>query len=48
LRIVGVEPGRYDVKVIYHDKRECVVRNVEIKANAVFSIADKDLTDCSK
>jgi len=37
-----------DVKVIYHDKRECVVRNVEIKANAVFSIADKDLTDCSK
>jgi len=25
-----------------------VVRNVEIKANAVFSIADKDLTDCSK
>ena len=48
LRIAGIEPGRYDVKVIYRDRRECVVRNVEIKANAVFSIADKDLTDCSK
>lgn len=48
LRITGIEPGRYDVKVSYRDKRECVVRNVEIKANAVFSIADKDLTDCSR
>jgi hypothetical protein len=48
LRITGIEPGRYDVKVSYRDKRVCVVRNVEIKANAVFSIADKDLTDCSK
>jgi hypothetical protein len=48
LRVTGIEPGRYDVKVSYRDKRECVVRNVEIKANAVFSIADKDLTDCSK
>jgi hypothetical protein len=48
LRITGIEPGRYDVKVSYHDKRVCVVRNIEIRANAVFSIADKDLTDCSK
>jgi hypothetical protein len=48
LRISGIEPGRYDVKVSYRDKRECVVRNIEIKANAVFSIADKDLTDCNK
>jgi hypothetical protein len=48
LRITGIEPGHYDVKVSYPDKRQCVVRNVEIKANAVFSIADRDLTDCSK
>jgi hypothetical protein len=48
LRISGIEPGRYDVKISYRDKRECMVRNVEIKANAVFSIADKDLTDCNK
>jgi hypothetical protein len=48
LRITGIEPGHYDVKVSYRDKRECIVRNVEIRANAVFSIADKDLTNCSK
>jgi hypothetical protein len=48
LRITGIEPGHYDVRVSYRDKRECVVRNVEIRANAVFSIADKDLTDCNK
>jgi hypothetical protein len=48
LRITGVEPGRYDAKVSYRDKRHCVVRDIEIKADSVFSIADKDLTDCRK
>lgn len=48
LRIIGVEPGHYDAKVSYPDARQCVVRNIEIKADAVFSIADKDLKDCSK
>lgn len=48
LRITGVEPGRYDAKVGYRDGRECVVRDVEIKAEAVFSISDKDLKDCNK
>jgi hypothetical protein len=48
LRITGVEPGRYDARVGYRDKRQCVVRNIEIKADAVFSIADKDLMDCHK
>jgi hypothetical protein len=48
LRITGVGPGHYDAKVSYRDKRQCVVRNIEIKADSVFSIADKDLTDCSK
>lgn len=48
LRVTGIEPGRYDAKVSYRDKRECVVRNIEIKADAVFSFADKDLADCSK
>ena len=48
LRITGVEPGRYDAKVSYPDKRQCVVRGIEIKADAVFSIADKDLKDCKK
>ena len=48
LRITGVEPGRYDAKVGYRDNRQCVVRDIEIRADAVFSIADKDLKDCNK
>jgi len=48
LRITGVEPGRYDAKVSYRDARQCFVRNIEIKADAVFSIEDKDLKDCNK
>jgi hypothetical protein len=48
LRITGVEPGRYDAKVSYSGARQCVVRDIELKADAVFSIADKDLKDCSK
>jgi hypothetical protein len=48
LRITGVEPGRYDAKVSYSGARQCFVRGIEIKADAVFSIADKDLKDCNK
>src|SRR6266487_2070690 len=48
LRITGVEPGRYDAKISYRDKRQCLVRDIEIKEGAVFSIADKDLKNCNK
>jgi hypothetical protein len=48
LRITGIEPGRYDAKVGYRDSRQCLVRDIVIKADAVFSIADKDLKDCNK
>jgi hypothetical protein len=48
LRITGVAPGRYDAKVSYRDSRQCLVRGIEINADAVFSIADKDLTDCTQ
>jgi hypothetical protein len=48
LRITGVEPGRYDAKISYRDARQCMVRDIEIKADAVFSISDKDLKDCNK
>jgi len=48
LRITGIEPGRYDAKVGYRDKKQCLVRDIEIKADAVFSIADKDLKECRK
>ena len=48
LRITGVEPGQYDAKVSYRNARQCLVKGIEIKADAVFSIADKDLKDCNK
>ncbi len=48
LRITNVEPGRYDAKIGYPNSRQCLVRDIEIKADAVFSVADKDLKDCNK
>ncbi|MEA2886697.1 MAG: hypothetical protein QOD11_1057 [Bradyrhizobium sp.] len=48
LRIIGIEPGRYDARVGYRNSKQCLVRDIEIKADAVFSISDKDLKDCNK
>jgi hypothetical protein len=48
LRITGIGPGRYDVQLGYRDGRTCVVRNVEVKDSGVFSVQDRDLTDCTK
>lgn len=48
LRIIGIEPGRYDAKVTFPNSRQCFVLGIEIRADAVFSIADKDLKDCTK
>jgi hypothetical protein len=48
LRITGITPGRYDVKLSFKGGRVCTVRNIEMKDGAVFSIEDKDLTECSK
>jgi hypothetical protein len=48
LRITDIDAGRYDAKVTYGANRQCLVRNIEIKAEAVFSFADKDLKNCRK
>lgn len=48
LRITGIEPGRYDAKVGYPNGRMCFARGIEIKADAVFTIEDKDLKDCNR
>jgi len=48
LRITGVEPGRYDVRLSDKTGRVCIVRNVEVKEGAVFSIEEKHLTDCRR
>ena len=47
LRVTGVEPGLFDVKLADARGRVCVVRNVEIKAGAVFAIEEKQLTACT-
>lgn len=48
LRITGVNPGRYDVKLTFKDGRVCTVRNIEMKDGGIFSIENKHLTDCRK
>jgi hypothetical protein len=44
LRITGIEPGRYDVKLTDKIGRVCIVKDVEVAA--VFAIEEKQLTDC--
>ena len=48
LRISGIAPGRYDVKLTFKDGRVCTVRNIEMKDAGIFSIEDKDLVECGK
>jgi hypothetical protein len=46
LRITGIESGRYDVRLADKSGRFCIVRNVEVKKGAVFSIEERQLTNC--
>jgi hypothetical protein len=48
LRITGIEPGRYDVKLGDKIGRVCIVRNVEVKEGAAFSIEERQLTECRR
>ena len=47
LPITGVTAGRYDIKIGYKGGKSCRAANVSIESGKVFSIEDKDLTDCS-
>jgi hypothetical protein len=47
LPITGVAAGQYDIKIGYKGGKSCRVANVPIESGKVFSIEDKDLTDCS-
>ena len=47
LPITGVPAGRYDIKIGYKGGKSCRVANVSIEGGKVFSIEDKDLTDCT-
>lgn len=48
LRLTGIAPGRYDVRLTTKPGRICTVRNVEVKGGGkyAFSLSDSDLTDC--
>jgi len=43
LKITGVEPGVYDVKFRDDQNRECVIKNIDIKADGIFSIEENKL-----
>jgi hypothetical protein len=47
LAITGVTPGRYDVKIGYKGGKTCRVAGIAVEAGKVFSLEDKDLTDCT-
>lgn len=48
LRLVGIAPGRYDVRLTTKPGRVCTVRNVEVRGGGKysFSLSDADLKDC--
>ena len=48
LRLTGVAPGRYAVRLTTKPGRVCTVRNVEVKGGGKysFSLSDSDLVDC--
>ena len=48
LRITGIEAGRYDVRLADKIGRVCIVRDIEVKDGAVFSIEERQLTDCRR
>ncbi|HUL08156.1 MAG TPA: hypothetical protein VLV76_17670 [Candidatus Acidoferrum sp.] len=50
LDLKDVKPGRYDVKLKDAKGRQCLVKNVEVKAGGkyAFSIQEKELKDCTQ
>jgi hypothetical protein len=48
LRITGIEPGRYDVKFADKVGRVSIVKNVKVREGAVFSIEERQLTECGR
>jgi hypothetical protein len=47
LRITGVTPGSHDARLTDVSGRSCLVRGIKIEAGEIFSIEEKDLTECT-
>lgn len=48
LKIIGIESGRFDVKLADAKGRVCIVQNVAITVGEVFSIEEAELKGCKK
>ncbi len=48
LNVTGIKTGHYDAKLADKNGRVCIVRNIDVKEGAVFTIEEKQLTDCRK
>jgi hypothetical protein len=48
IAVTGVSPGVYDLRTRDDKGRVCYARSVKVPPDDVFSIGDKDLTDCAK
>ena len=46
LLLKGVAPALYDIRMKDVKGRTCYARSVSIKANATFSVGEKELKDC--
>ena len=46
LRITGIESGTFDAKLAAASGRQCIVRDLKIETGTIFSIEEKDLTQC--
>jgi hypothetical protein len=48
LRLTGIAPGHYDVRVTDKQGRICMARNVTVSGTGryAFSLSDEDLQDC--
>lgn len=48
LKVIDVTSGTYDVRLADAKGRACVIKNVVVQEGEIFSIEEKQLTDCAK
>jgi hypothetical protein len=48
LKVTGVTTGTYDVRLSDSKGRACLIKNVAVKEGDVFSIDEKQMTNCGK
>lgn len=48
VRVTDTPPGRYDLRLGDVKGQVCFVRNVDVPAEGVFSVGEKELVDCAR